>query len=91
MQTFMVVATFKDGITLDDIRPLIPEEQAQAKALEARGAIGAIKISMPKRTTFIEAFGEDEQNILDTISTLPMAKLWNIEVFPTTPPAGPTN
>ena len=87
--SFMVVAKFKDEVTLDDIRPLIPAEQAQAKLLESQGSIGAIKISLPKRTTFIEAFGEDEAKINQTISTLPMAVLWNIEIFPTTPPAGP--
>ena len=58
VNTFMVVAKFKDEVTLDDIRPLIPAEQAQAKLLESQGAIGTIKISLPKRTTFIEAFGE---------------------------------
>ena len=33
----MVVATFKDGVTPEDIRTLIPAEQAQAKVLGERG------------------------------------------------------
>jgi hypothetical protein len=88
MNSYMVVATFKADVTQDEIRALIPAEQIQAKVLEEQGIIGAIKVAMPKRTVFIEAFGEDDQNVLESIKTLPLSTLWNIELFPTTPPAG---
>lgn len=88
MKTFMVVCGFKDGVTRDQIRELIPAEQVQAKLLEEQGLIGFIKVAMPKRTVFIEAFGESEELLKTKILTLPLAKLWNIEVFETTPPAG---
>jgi hypothetical protein len=88
MNSFMVVATFKEGVTQEEIRPLIPAEQAQAKLLEAQGLIGVIKVAMQKRTVFIEAFGQDDQSALETIYSLPLAKLWDIELFPITPPAG---
>lgn len=84
----MVVAAIKDGVTPDQIRSLIPAEQAQAKLLEEQGLLGNIKVAMPKRTVFLEAFGEDEASVLATIHTLPMAAIWDIEVFQTTPPAG---
>ena len=84
----MVVATFKEGVTQEEIRSLIPAEQAQAKLLEEQGFIGVIKVAMPKRTVFIEAFGQDDQSALETIYSLPLAKLWDIELFPITPPAG---
>ena len=84
----MVVATFKDGVTPEDIRALIPAEQMQAKALVEQGVLGFIKVAMPKRTVFLEAFGEDDVSVLSTIETLPFAAFWNIEVFPTTQPAG---
>lgn len=84
----MVVATFKEGVTQEEIRALIPAEQAQAKLLEEKGLIGLIKVAMPKRTVFIEAFGQDDQSALETIYSLPLAKLWDIELFPITPPAG---
>ena len=84
----MVVATFKEGVTQEEIRALIPAEQAQAKSLEEQGLIGVIKVAMPKRTVFIEAFGQDDQSALETIYSLPLAKLWDIELFPITPPAG---
>ena len=44
----MVVATFREGVTQEEIRALIPAEQAQAKLLEAQGLIGVIKVAMPK-------------------------------------------
>jgi len=44
---------------------------------------------MPKRTAFIEAAGSDQERVMESILTLPMAAIWDIEVFPTTPPAGP--
>ena len=84
----MVVATFKEGVTQEEIRALIPAEQAQAKLLEEQGRIGVIKVAVPKRTVFIEAFGQDDQSALETIYSLPLAKLWDIELFPITPPAG---
>ena len=88
MNSYMVVATFKDGVTPDDIRALIPAEQAQAKLLEEQGLLGSIKVAMSKRTVFLEAFGQDDQSILETIHSLPLAALWDIEIFPTMPPAG---
>ena len=84
----MVVAKFKEGITAEDIRDLIPAEQAQAKVLVEQGLLGFIKVAMPKRTVFIEAFGEDDASALSTIESLPFFAIWDIEVFPTTPPAG---
>ena len=84
----MVVATFKEGITQEEIRALIPAEQVQAKLLEEQGLLGSIKVAMPKRTVFLEAFGQDDQNVLETIHSLPLAAVWDIEVFPTTLPAG---
>ena len=88
MNSYTVVATFKEGVTQEEIRALIPAEQAQAKLLEEQGLIGVIKVAMPKRTVFIEAFGHDNQSTLETIYSLPLAKLWDIELFPITPPAG---
>ncbi len=88
MNSFMVVATFKEGVTQDEIRSLIPAEQIQAKILEGRGLLGFIKVAMPRRTVFLEAFGEDESSVSATIKSLPFFAIWDIEVFPTTPPAG---
>lgn len=84
----MVAATFKDGVTPEDIRTLIPAEQAQAKVLEQQGVLGFIKVAMPKRTVFLEVFGENDESVLSAISSLPFSKIWDVENFLTTPPAG---
>ena len=89
MQTFMIVSTFKPEATMEQIQALIPVEQERAKELEALGIITSIKISMPKRTAFIETAGESQESVMKAILSLPMAAIWDIEVFPTTPPAGP--
>ena len=83
-----MVAKFKEGVTQEEIRALIPAEQIQAKILEERGLLGFIKVAMPKRTVFLEAFGEDESSVVSTIKSLPFFAIWDIELFPTTPPAG---
>ena len=67
----MIVAKFKDGVTQDEIRALIPAEQLQAKLLADQGLLGQIKVAMLKRTVFLEAFGEDDASVLSTIKTLP--------------------
>ena len=85
----MIVSTFKAEATMEEIQSLIPAEQARAKELEALGIITSIKISMPRRTAFIEAAGENQESVMKAILSLPMAAIWDIEVFPTTPPAGP--
>ena len=88
MNSYMVVAKFKDGVTPEDIRALIPAEQAQAKLLVEQGLLGFIKVAMPKRTVFLGAFGEDDTSVLSTVGSLPFSVIWDIEAFPTTPPAG---
>ena len=88
MKSYMVVATFKEGVTQEEIRALIPAEQLQAKLLEEQGLLGSIKVAMPKRTVFLEAFGEDDASVLSTIQSLPFFTIWDIELFPTSPPAG---
>ena len=73
---------------MDEIRAEIPAEQAQAKKLEDEGLVTSIKVAMPKRAVFIEMAADNEQAALAAVMTLPMAKLWDIEIFETTPPAG---
>lgn len=84
----MVVSKFKANVTMEEIQALIPAEQAQAKKLEEDGVFTSIKVAMAKRTVFIEAIAETEALALEAIISLPMAAIWDIEIFQTTPPAG---
>lgn len=84
----MVIAKFKDDVTPDQIRELVPAEQEQAKNLDAQGLLGTIKVALPKRTVFLEVFAASESDALENLQTLPLAKLWTMEIYETTPPAG---
>ena len=90
MNSYMVVASFKEGVTQEEIRALVPAEQERAKLLVEEGLLGQIKVAMSKRTVFLEAFGHDDESVLETIQSLPLAVPWDIEIFLTTPPAGST-
>ena len=43
---------------------------------------------MARRTVFLETFAEDEAGALETVSSLPFIKLWEVDIYPITPPAG---
>lgn len=88
MNSYMVVASFKEGITPEDIRALIPAEQAQAQVLKDKGFLGEIKVAMPRRTVFLEAFSETEEEVRAVIESLPFAQIWDLDFYLTTPPAG---
>ena len=87
-KTYMAVARFRDGVTPEEIRALIPAEQARVATLAEQGAIGDIKVAMPKRTVFLELYGENEELVNANLNSLPLNALWDAELFETTPPAG---
>ena len=87
-KSFMAIARFKPGVTPEDISALIPAEQVQAAVLTEQGLLGGIRVAMPRRTVFIEAFAESEAAALANLETLPLSALWEIDLFETTPPAG---
>ncbi len=82
MERFMVVCTFIDGTDMAEVMAVIPEEQAQVRRLEDEGLVGVISISMPRRTVFIETFAPDAETAATTVKTLPMARWWELDVFP---------
>jgi hypothetical protein len=88
MNSYMVVASFKEDVTPEEIRELIPAEQAQAQVLKQKGLLGDIKVAMPRRTVFLEAFAETEDEAREAIESLPFAQIWDLEYYLTTPPAG---
>lgn len=86
---FMVLCTFKPGTVMSEVFAVVAEEQAAVAALTAQGRLGQIRLSLAKGTVFIEAFAESADDASGTVESLPMAKWWNIEVFPIAAPALP--
>jgi len=84
----MVVATFKPGTHMPDVFAVVPEEQDRVRQLQAEGRINTVYLATAARqTVFLESFGNDADDVLAMVDTLPMAKWWDIDVFPLNPPA----
>jgi muconolactone delta-isomerase len=87
--TFMVMARFKPDTNMGDVFAVVAEEQAQVASLAAQGRMGAIHLSMPRQTVFLEVFAADEAEAVATVESLPMARWWTLDVYPATPPVAP--
>ena len=89
MTSFMVVATFKPGTNMAEVMAEVPQEQARLAALQAEGKIGAIYLATAARqTVFLETFAVTGNEALGTVTALPMAAWWDLDVYPLNPPAG---
>ena len=57
--------------------------------LQAEGRINGLYLATAGRqTVFMESLGEDIDDVVAMVKTLPMAKWWDLDVFPLNPPAG---
>ncbi|WP_284743873.1 muconolactone Delta-isomerase family protein [Amycolatopsis sp. RTGN1] len=84
--TFMVVATLRDDTDLTEFAALRDDEQKQLEVLRSAGRIGAHYISPARRATFVEVIAADEKQVAETLATLPFARFFDADVYPTTPP-----
>ena len=89
MATFIVICTFKPGTDMAEVFAAAPAEMAAVKALEAEGRIGTVHLALARGTVFLEIFADDAAAAEATVTTLPMAKWWNLDVFPIAAPAVP--
>ncbi len=87
MSSFMVVSTFKAGTDMAEVMQVVAEEQAKVAELKSAGQIGALYLSTATRgTVFLEIFADDEDAARSIVTSLPMAKWWDIDVFPINTP-----
>lgn len=84
--TFMVFATLRDDTDLTEFAALREDEQKQLEVLRAEGRVGAHYVSPARRATFLEVVAADETEVADTLATLPFARFFDADVYPTTPP-----
>jgi len=84
--TFMVVATLRADTNFDEFNALRADEQKQLEVLRSAGRVGAHHISPARRATFIEVIAGSEQEVTETLETLPFARFFEAEIYPTTPP-----
>jgi len=87
MDSFMVVCTFVSGTDMSEVMAVVAEEQAKVAALKSTGDIGAVYLSTAQRgTVFLEIFAESADAARATVNSLPMAKWWDLDVYPINAP-----
>lgn len=82
MPTHMVICRFKDGTDMAEVFAVVAEEQAMVAALVAEGRLGSIHLSLARGTVFIEALADDAETAATTVRSLPMARWWDLDVYP---------
>jgi hypothetical protein len=85
-QTFMVVAKLRADTDFAEFNALRDDEQRQLEVLRLEGRVGAHYVSPARRATFIEVIAVDEKKVAETLATLPFARFFDVDVYPTTPP-----
>jgi muconolactone delta-isomerase len=85
-QTFMVFATLRADTDFAEFNALREAEHKQLEVLRSAGKVGAHYVSPAKRATFVEIIAADEEKVAETLATLPFARFFDAEVYPTTPP-----
>ena len=89
MKPHMVIAKFKPGTSMQEVLEVVHEEQARVAELKAEGRIGALYLATAARqTVFLEIFASDPDDAEQIAKTLPMARWWDLDVYPLNPPAG---
>ena len=89
MNSVIVMAHFVSGTDMQEVYAVAKEEKAQVIELREQGRLGAVHISGPRQTVFIETFAADESAARATVETLPMARWWELDCFPVTMPTIP--
>jgi hypothetical protein len=85
-ETFMVVATIRDDTNFAEFAALRDDEQRQLEVLRSERRIGAHYVSLARRATFIEVIAADEKQVAETLATLPFARFFDVDIYPTSAP-----
>lgn len=85
-QTFMVVATLHADTNFAEFEALRDDEHKQLELLRSDGRVGAHYVSPARGATFLEVIAADEKQVAETLATLPFARFFEVDVYPTTPP-----
>jgi muconolactone delta-isomerase len=85
VETFVVVATIRDDTDFTEFAALRGDEQKQLEVLQSEGRIGAHHVAPARRTVFLEVMARDEEQVVETLATLPFHKFFDLDVYPTAP------
>jgi hypothetical protein len=82
----MVFGILRPDTDFAEFSALRDAEHKQLEVLRADGKIGAHYVSPARRATFIEIIAADEKEAARTLETLPFARFFEADVYPTAPP-----
>ena len=86
MAPFMVEASFSPETDLRLMNSVIAKEVAQVRVLTREGRLGSVHISPARGRVFLEVHADEAGSVSATVETLPMAKWWTIDLYPTMGP-----
>jgi len=87
MNSFMVVCSFAPGTDMTEVMAVVADEQAKVAELKAAGEIGAVYLSTLERgTVFLEIFAEEAEAARSIVTSLPMARWWDLDIYPINAP-----
>lgn len=76
---------------MEEVLTVVAEEQAKVAELQSAGRIGEIRLATAARqTVFLEVFGSSLDDVESAVRTLPMAKWWDLDIFPLNEAATPS-
>ena len=82
MNSFMVVSTIRQDTVMSEMLAGVEEEKAKVKEIQAEGRLGSIRLAVPNRKIFLDVFADTESDAEATVRELPMAKWWDLEIYP---------
>lgn len=65
-----------------EVFAVVAKEQTKVAELSAEGRVGSIHLALSRGTVFIETFADDPEAAETTVRSLPMARWWDIDVYP---------
>lgn len=86
MPTFMVVGTLRPDVEPAEFDALREAEHRRLEVLRSERRIGVHHVSPVRGATFVEIIAEDEEQAVATLRTLPFARFFDTDVYPTVPP-----
>ena len=82
----MVFGTLRADTDLAEFNALRQDEHKQLEVLRSEGKVGAHYVSPARQATFIEIIAADETEAAETLGSLPFARFFDADVYPTAPP-----
>lgn len=82
MAQYMAISTFFENTDMSEVLQVVAEERAKVQELQEQGRLGQIRLAVPKGKVFLDVFAESDEEAISVVRELPMAKWWDVEVFP---------